>query len=834
MIHSRKKLSNEEVNASVRRVIPLPDKEIVKEYYHCTLVKKNSLNGTMYISRKFVIFIAKKKFLKEDIFKIIRSSEIRDIRNYEQQLKIVTKDKVYLFRNFEDEETDVAEKSIKRLAFGIPGNTQLHIAVKKSLYDKVRDIIEKDPTGLLQYNLREQVPLHLAIMQNDTDMVDLILGYYQANNFDINEQDKKNHNTTLHVACSNRDIPNNLLLSLLQYPGIDVNAQNEDDNTPLHYFCGKTQSLNCDKLGDILVEAGSDVNLVNRAGETPLHKAILNRSVRLILVDMLIKHNVDVNHKNNEVESPLHYATRLGRTDLVERLISAGADIHAPNRDGLSPVQLGEILYNENTNPSLRRNIREMKALYDNVLALYSALSDVEMTQYLAAFVSEHLHTPEEIVNLDSERLSLLPLPLDQTQLEAFLDVIEPYKEQILSKEENSENLEQKSLFQQIINPSAKTLVSEKMKLDIDVSGLRKEVDLTKDLEIAFEDIEFVERIGKGTSGEVFKGIYKNNQVAVKVLNQINIEKEMNDFKEELQVLMKVESPYVITLMGATLDPQLCIVMEYCSKGNLYELINSIPNLPWHVVIRFLRDICLGVDSLHKVGVVHRDLKTLNLLVSAEYRIKVCDFGLSRVMNDDLDTFTKLVGTYVYLAPEVYEGDMFTFKSDVYSIGIVSWEMINASVNNKYSEPYSEFSIGNGVAVLAQTSQGLRPNIPKGTPMFLVAHYLSCVDPDPEKRPTCEELASNLLGLAEIMEIDPEIFEYNTYQGGKKFTQFREGKKYKSHRRVRSSRDEVKKNQADSVRKKRSRTKSAYIPNIEEIYPIQRGKEIQIPSKSSK
>jgi len=191
----------------------------------------------------------------------------------------------------------------------------------------------------------------IAVAENDPKMVTLLLDYYGENGPDINRQDKQKI-TILHIACCTPLIHTDILEVLLKFQYIDVTVKNSDENTPLHYFCEKTQSYDCEKIGDMLIKLGADVNAENILGETPLHKAIFNRSVKVLLVDMLVRHKTKVNCKTIEkYDTPLHYATRLARPDLAERLIQAGGDISIKNKDELDVLQLAKQLLDEEKNP---------------------------------------------------------------------------------------------------------------------------------------------------------------------------------------------------------------------------------------------------------------------------------------------------------------------------------------------------------------------------------------------------------------------------------------------------------------------------------------------------
>jgi len=227
-----------------------------------------------------------------------------------------------------------------------------------------------------------------------------------------------------------------------------------------------------------------------------------------------------------------------------------------------------------------------------------------------------------------------------------------------------------------------------------------------------------------------------------------------------------LNSPYLIKLFGATLQP-LCMVMEYCEKGCLYDILKQTKEHTWSRNLSYMKDMAEGITALHELNIVHRDLKSLNLLVTKDWRIKVCDFGLSRhVKTSNMETFTKVRGTVAYCAPEVFSGQgICTTKSDIYSMGIVIWELLFTSMNNNYSEPFSEFGSFLDFQLLVQTTSGLRPNIPPKSPAPIVEIYLACIHSDPDSRPDSLAVSSRINELWGIFEEDKDRFLNDIYDG---------------------------------------------------------------------
>lgn len=145
---------------------------------------------------------------------------------------------------------------------------------------------------------------------------------------------------------------------------------------------------------------------------------------------------------------------------------------------------------------------------------------------------------------------------------------------------------------------------------------------------------------------------------------------------------------------------------------------------------------------------MHRDIKTLNILITKNNQIRIADFGLSRFVNKDNSalTLTKLRGTYCYSAPELYFGVSYTVRADVYSLSIVLWEMITKTLTFKYMQPYSEYSFINfDFQIIIQVAKkGVRPTIPPQSPVEITELLQILWADSPDKRMTTEQLLSNL------------------------------------------------------------------------------------------
>jgi len=270
------------------------------------------------------------------------------------------------------------------------------------------------------------------------------------------------------------------------------------------------------------------------------------------------------------------------------------------------------------------------------------------------------------------------------------------------------------------------------------------------------KDLDFTKLLGNGASGEVYKGYYRNEPVAIKVLKTTN-ESDIEEFIKEFTIFVSVTSPYIVSFIGALLDPRLCIVMEFCEKGSLYRALNQ-DNFPldWNTSLSFAKEITLGIHALHTHNpvVIHRDIKTLNVLVTKDYHCKLADFGLSRTdTTTNLNSLMQCKGTYAYIAPEAYTGEKATTYTDIYSLGIIIWEIFTRLVKKKYERPYGEFKIRVEFTILVQVAQeGLRPTLPNQFNDKLKQIIQKCWSQKKEDRPTTDQI---------LIDIEALIQEYN-------------------------------------------------------------------------
>ncbi|KAG4388449.1 hypothetical protein GLYMA_09G177600v4 [Glycine max] len=267
------------------------------------------------------------------------------------------------------------------------------------------------------------------------------------------------------------------------------------------------------------------------------------------------------------------------------------------------------------------------------------------------------------------------------------------------------------------------------------------------EVDIPWEEITLGERIGLGINwsyGEVYRGEWHGTEIAVKrFLDQDISGESLEEFKTEVRIMKRLRHPNVVLFMGAvTRPPNLSIVTEFLPRGSLYRLLHR-PNsqLDERRRLKMALDTARGMNYLHNCTpvVVHRDLKSPNLLVDKNWVVKVCDFGLSRMKHSTFLSSRSTAGTAEWMAPEVLRNEPSNEKCDVYSFGVILWEL------STMQQPWGGM---NPMQVVGAVGfQHRRLDIPDDMDPTIADIIRKCWQTDPNLRPTFAEILAALKPL---------------------------------------------------------------------------------------
>uniref|UniRef100_A0A7N0T4I1 non-specific serine/threonine protein kinase n=1 Tax=Kalanchoe fedtschenkoi TaxID=63787 RepID=A0A7N0T4I1_KALFE len=247
----------------------------------------------------------------------------------------------------------------------------------------------------------------------------------------------------------------------------------------------------------------------------------------------------------------------------------------------------------------------------------------------------------------------------------------------------------------------------------------------------------------QGAFGKLYRGTYNGEEVAVKLLERPENDLERaqlmeQQFQQEVRMLATLKHPNIVHFIGSCRKPMVwCIVTEYAKGGSVRQFLTSRHNraVPLRTAVKQALDVARGMEYVHELNTIHRDLKSDNLLIFGDKSIKIADFGVARI-EVQTEGMTPETGTYRWMAPEMIQHRPYNQKVDVYSFGIVLWELITGL------PPFPNMTAVQ--AAFAVVNKGVRPIIPNDCLPVLSDIMTRCWDANPDVRPSFSEVVRML------------------------------------------------------------------------------------------
>ncbi|PWA35246.1 Protein kinase, ATP binding site-containing protein [Artemisia annua] len=260
-------------------------------------------------------------------------------------------------------------------------------------------------------------------------------------------------------------------------------------------------------------------------------------------------------------------------------------------------------------------------------------------------------------------------------------------------------------------------------------------------------EYETVKVLGHGNGGTVYKVVHKktSNVFALKVVHADSDPMMRRQIFREMEILRRTDSPYVVKCheIFEKPDGDIAILMEYMDFGTLESLLKTTGTLSEDTLADVARQVLNGLNYLHAHKIIHRDIKPANLLVNKNMKVKIADFGVSKIMCRTLDACNSYVGTCAYMSPERFDPDSHGsnyngYSGDIWSLGLTMLEL--------YLGHFPFLPAGqkpDWATLMCAICFGEPPSLPQGVSDEFRSFIECCLQKDSTKRWTASQLLSH-------------------------------------------------------------------------------------------
>ncbi|XWS45615.1 hypothetical protein CRYUN_Cryun15aG0151700 [Craigia yunnanensis] len=510
------------------------------------------------------------------------------------------------------------------------------------------------------------------------------------------------------------DVYNEVLKRIQDYNYEEANLPGFDDQLWLHF-----NRLPARYALDVNVERAEDVlthkRLLHLAEDPANHPVFEVRIVQVYPVSTA--HSIDSVHPDSSMKE-----------DAQSTYHSNTQGIHPPPTFGSShnleafAVQASRYLV-EDGDSAVNSTSRPFRPMHEITFSTVDRPKLLSQLTSLLAEIGLNIQEAHAFSTVDGYSLDVFVVdgwPFEET--EELKDALE--KEILKSKEQS---YSRKSSISTMTEHIKEGVISLPDCVEIPTDG-------TDVWEIDARQLKIENKIASGSFGDLYRGTYCSQEVAIKVLKPEQVTDEMlREFSQEVYIMRKIRHKNVVQFIGAcTRAPNLCIVTEFMARGSIYDYLHKqrgVFKLP--SLLKVAIDVSKGMNYLHQNNIIHRDLKTANLLMDENQVVKVADFGVARVQSQS-GVMTAETGTYRWMAPEVIEHKPYDHKADVFSFGIALWELLTGELPYAFLTPLQ--------AAVGVVQKSLRPTIPKHTHPRLGELLERCWLQDPTQRPNFSEI----------------------------------------------------------------------------------------------
>ncbi len=630
-----------------------------------------------------------------------------------------------------------------------------HLEVVRCLVDKGAALNEKNKVGY--------TALMLAASSGHLDAV-----RYLVDKGAKLEEKNNDGDTVLMRAVSNGHLE---VVRYLTEKGAKLDEKDKDDNTVLMRTAGEKSGFrNPSKpsqqggpfyysFGDVLSNAASE-----EYHDSKMSRLWNNEKKLLEMVRYLIEKGAKSDEKDKDGNTVLMRAASEGHLEVVRYLVKQGAAYDTKNNAGKDALDLARAFAAtelESGNPA-----SDLVAYLSNQAKLECGM-DTKHTSSSTSFFS-----PTNLLNTVK---GFLLSPWTESATEPTVSDEEPTSHQTVNTHSSNNNNSEKrnTASASSSSHSKQQSIDSSPQVSASSSGSSMQTvtsppqiplspqspsSLHASLIIPYHELKFDTPLGQGTYGTVFKAEYGYETVAVKQLNMTSQdEKSINQFKSEAEQMAALHSKHTLRLVGICLAPYYCLVMEFMVKGSLHDYLekNSPTTVQWLQRFQLALEIGKGLAYLHAKNVIHRDIKSPNILLDENEHAKLGDFGLSMTKCKSSSGKTKSsCGTMAWMAPELLDPELdayeYNTQTDVFAYGMVLYELAS------HQKPFDELK---EAQISGKILANKRPDIPQNTPLIYSKLMTDCWTHAAQDRPKTDHVIAELENLkrtAAVVTVPPK------------------------------------------------------------------------------